>query len=319
MWIWGREILMGFGLGEYVADTQGHHIREPRVTWLARSLDGGLSWSAERPQDLDAKPDGLLPEKIDFAHKDMAWFLQHGDSVHEGPSHFWISYDRGKVWNGPFFVPNIGLGVITRTDYIVETKDECTAMFTCSKPKPDGPGVIEGRVGCVRTNDGGKTFNLVGWVGEVPLGYGYEIMPSTVRCSKTRLVTAIRCGLTNSDSYLAIRRSDDNGATWEELFRFPQKWNSNPGTLVRTRNGMLAMAFADRGKLAILASVSKDDGETWSEPIALRDDCANWDMGYCKSVLREDGIIVTVYYYSTKGRPEMHIAATLWQPEMACG
>ncbi len=79
--------------------------------------------------------------------------------------------------------------------------------------------------------DGGQTFSLVGWVGEIP--QGFEIMLSTVRCSKTRLVTAIRCGMGDCDSCISIRRSDDNGETWEELARFPQKWNSNPGALVK--------------------------------------------------------------------------------------
>ena len=314
MWIWDSEILMGFSIGEYVQDSRGgHHIREPRVSCFARSIDGGRMWSREQPENIDKRPTAVLPGGIDFCHKNLAYLLLLGESNQHGPSHCLVSYDRGRTWDGPYYVPNVGLGTITRTDYIVENKDECTAMFTCAKPNPNGHGVVEGRVACVRTKDGGKTFNLVGWVGNVPAGY--EIMPSTIRCSSVRLVTAIRCGLTNEDSYLAVRRSDDNGATWKEMFRFPQKWNSNPGALVRTRSGMLTLAFADRRKLAIFATVSDDNGETWSSPNPLREDCANWDMGYCKSVLRGDGTIITGYYYSTKERPEMHIAATLWQPK----
>jgi hypothetical protein len=78
---------------------------------------------------------------------------------------------------------------------------------------------------------------------------------------------------------------------------------------------MLCMAYGDRGKRAILATVSRDDGETWTDPVPLRDDSASWDMGYCRSVLRADGRIVTTYYYSTAERPEMHIAATIWTPD----
>ena len=82
---------------------------------------------------------------------------------------------------------------------------------------------------------------------------------------------------------------------------------------------MLCLTYGDRDELAILATISTDNGETWSEAVRLREDCTNWDMGYCKSVLRSDGRIVTAYYYNTKDKPEMLIAATIWQPEMVCG
>lgn len=315
MWIWGDEILVGFALGDYFAEAKGHHIRNPQGTRFARSLDGGRTWAIEHPENIDKQPEAVLPGNIDFAHRDFAWLLRTCHSHDEGPSRCLASYDRGKTWVGPYFLPKIGLGVITRTDYIVESKDECTAMLTCSKPGPDGQGVVEGRVVCVRTKDGGKTFNVVGWVGDVPRGF--EIMPSTVRCSETQLVTGIRCDVGDVTSYIAVRRSDDNGATWKELARIPHKMGSNPASLVRTKTGMLCMAYADRGELAIFATLSTDNGTTWSEPVRLRDDCVNPDMGYCKSVLRGDGRIVTAYYYSTKDQPEMHIAATIWQPEAA--
>jgi len=46
----------------------------------------------------------------------------------------------------------------------------------------------------------------------------------------------------------------------------------------------------------------------------LRDDARKYDIGYCRSIVRADGRIVTLYYYTTVQRPENHIAATIWSP-----
>jgi hypothetical protein len=62
------------------------------------------------------------------------------------------------------------------------------------------------------------------------------------------------------------------------------------------------------------AKLSSDNGATWGPEITLRDDAANWDFGYPRSVLRPDGKVVTVYYFTTRQRPEQHIAATIWAP-----
>lgn len=45
-----------------------------------------------------------------------------------------------------------------------------------------------------------------------------------------------------------------------------------------------------------------------------RDDARKYNLGYCRSVVRPDGRIVTLYYYTTAERPENHIAATIWEP-----
>ena len=50
------------------------------------------------------------------------------------------------------------------------------------------------------------------------------------------------------------------------------------------------------------------------EVLILRADGGKYDIGYCRSVVRSDGRIVTVYYYNTEERPENHIAATIWSP-----
>ena len=48
--------------------------------------------------------------------------------------------------------------------------------------------------------------------------------------------------------------------------------------------------------------------------IILRDDARTWDIGYCRSVVRSDDKVVSVYYFSTEKNSERHIASTIWDP-----
>ena len=51
IWNWGNEILVGFGMGYYKDQGLGHHIdrEKPEIPMLARSFDGGETWSIEDP------------------------------------------------------------------------------------------------------------------------------------------------------------------------------------------------------------------------------------------------------------------------------
>ena len=51
IWSWGNEILVGFSRGTYKDRGPHHHIDhdQPEEFPLARSLDGGVTWSVERP------------------------------------------------------------------------------------------------------------------------------------------------------------------------------------------------------------------------------------------------------------------------------
>ena len=54
MWCWGNEILVGFSRGWYkdLGPKRHHFDREkPEEHWLARSLDGGETWTLEHPAE----------------------------------------------------------------------------------------------------------------------------------------------------------------------------------------------------------------------------------------------------------------------------
>ena len=57
-----------------------------------------------------------------------------------------------------------------------------------------------------------------------------------------------------------------------------------------------------------------DDARSTTVGLTDRDDARTWDIGYCRSVVRADGRVVTVYYYATAEHFENHIGTTIWSP-----
>lgn len=335
IWSWGDEILVGFSAGYHkdLGPTR-HNIDhdKPEEHLLARSKDGGKTWSIENPARQHVlvgtagmrhgtiPPDATEPEPvpcpggIDFAHADFAMTCRMA-GVHTGVSRFYYSYDRGHTWKGPFALPLFDQpGIAARTDYIIDGPHECTLFLTASKRNEK-----EGRPICVRTTDGGKTWTMLSYIGPEPKGYA--IMPSTVRLSPRELLTTIRLFESDSQprSWIEAWKSSDNGATWAFVNRpVPDTGEGNPPHLLKLADARLCLTYGHRAKpYGIFARLSDDGGQTWSEPIALRTDGGGRDLGYVRSVQRKDGKIVTVYYFWDEATgPERYIAATIWTAEV---
>jgi Neuraminidase (sialidase) len=227
--------------------------------------------------------------------------------IHIGPSRFYYSYDRGKTWNGPFRIPSFGQkGIAARTDYLVDGNHELTMFLTAAKSNGK-----EGRVICVRTHDGGKTWNLASFIGAEPAENDFAIMPSSVRLSSNSILTAIR-----HRNFIDAYRSDDAGETWRVVsVPAPNTGGGNPPSLVRLRDGRLAITYGYRSApFGIRARMSNDNGASWSDEILLRGDGGAWDLGYTRTVQREDGKMVTVYYFNQAKDKERYIGATIWDP-----
>ncbi|QDV38614.1 exo-alpha-sialidase [Tautonia plasticadhaerens] len=329
MWTWGDEVLVGFSRGTYKDLGPYHHIdrEQPEEHLLARSLDGGLSWTVEEPRPPGVlagsagmrhgtMPPGVaeavpvpLDEPIDFAHPDFAMTLRM-EGKDRGTSWFAYSYDRGRTWRGPFRFPPLGLpGVMARTDYLVDGPRDCIAVLTAAKADR-----LEGRPFAARTTDGGLSWEFLSFIGPEP-DRGYAIMPSTVRVGPTDLVTTVR--LRDPDrAWIDCYASRDDGRSWE--FRStpaPEIGTGNPPSLVRLPDGRLALVYGHRDEpFGILARLSDDDGRTWSGPIVLRDDGGGTDLGYPRSVVRPDGSVLSVYYYNDRSGPDRYLAATIWDP-----
>jgi len=343
IWHWGDEIVLGFTVGRHESVARGHAIdkSQPFINMQARSLDRGATWQIEdfngaRPggrglsadehmneglrlaEVMTAMTAAVPSEPLLFQHPDFALMVARTGLKRGVFSFFYLSYDRCRSWEGPYRLPMFGAaGIAARTDYIIQS--EHSALFFLSANKGDGE---EGKTICARTDDGGMSFELLAEVGEEPSGKGdFAIMPASLRLAGGGFLCALRCregasGLSCIDLYT----SDDGGRSWRFLNRpveFQQAGHAgNPPCLKQLPDGRLLLMYGNRDAYNICARISADEGETWSDEIVLRSGGANWDMGYVRAVVLDDGTVVAAYYINDRpdGNGERFIEATLWQP-----
>ena len=336
MWKWGNEFLVGFSVGEHKdLGEKRHNIdrEKPEHHVLARSLDGGMTWTLERPAEkgmlineggmrhgttdprLKERSPIPITEPIDFTHPDFCMTLRF-EHVDGGTSRLYHSSDRGRNWHGPLRVPDLNQpGVMARTDYIVNGKHDCHFLLTVSKENRE-----EGRIVCARTTDGGLSWKLLSHVG--PEYKGFSIMPSTVRLSESELLTTTRRREGPGETrrrWIDSWRSVDNGKSWKPLgAAVNDVGEGNPPSLIQLRDGRLCITYGDRKPpYEIRARLSNDKGATWGEPIVLRTEGGGRDIGYPRTLQRPDGKVVTVYYFTPGDSPFRQIIATIWDPETA--
>lgn len=323
IWQWEDEILVAFTNAAYKENFLHHSIDEakPSLSALARSLDGGETWTYEYPKHYPGDGRKLLPpgDRVDFSHPDLAMRIS-GNS-------FFVSYDRGRSWDGPHQIPMFGREKLTsRTDYNVISKDSC--LFFLSTEEKD---IVQARLQdwafCAVTGDGGKSFAFLSWMNEPEKVR--SVMPSTVRTGPYSLVTTLRRRYDQafgdslprlSKTWIDAFASHDNGKTWQLLGKIADtdmgKHNGNPPSLCRLNDGRLCLTYAYRAvPYGIRAKISDDNGRTWGEEIHLRDGAREFDIGYTRTVQRGDGKIVTVYYFTTEANLEQYIEATIWDPD----
>lgn len=333
VWAWGDQILVGFVEASFKEAQPGLHTYDPKTAenQYARSLDGGETWTIQDAYSLGQTASGndnnIAPDRAevptvlsepmpDFTSEDfLLTFLRQNN--HNGPSLFYYSEDKGAHWKGPYVFPNMGTpGIANRTDYHVEGKQALSAFVTSAKTNSK-----EGKVGFVRTTDGGLTWSLVSWV--TSEHGGFDIMPSSIRLDENTWLTTIRTRLENGENLISSYLSKDNGSTWSRL-RDPAPdtgRGGSPPALVKLKDGRLALGYIHRSDFGSRVHVrfSSDDGLSWSDEILLRSgDGANRDAGYPRMIQRADGKLVMIYYWNNvndkDSKPYRYIAATIFDP-----
>jgi hypothetical protein len=211
IWQWGNEILVGFSLG-YLAPPERLGLHQidpdrPRSIMLARSIDGGETWSYSQA----GYPEGQLrPFPTDIVFDAPGFALNaRGDKA-------FISLDKGRTWTGPFRLPFADLHLRARTDYQVLGPRDLMLFLTAQKTNDR-----EGRPFCARTRTGGKYWNQFAWIGPEPRS-GYSIMPSSIRMPGGDFLVALRRRDNDpaQHNFIELFRSRDGGLNWQ--------WLANP-------------------------------------------------------------------------------------------
>ena len=325
IWSWGNEILVGFTEGSHKeSKTSLHYIdgEMPTRLVLARSLDGGESWSITSPDSIQShnfakNPPSPCPGGIDFSTPDTILLFSRSGEAPGSDSWFFDSPDRGHTWRGPWRVPKFGyISMLARTDYMVIDKDTCGVFLTHSASNG-----YEGVPFYALLKDGGAKWEFISDIGPEPED-GFRIMPASVILDDGMYLVTMRTSNSPTkeklrDCMIECWRGDNEGRGWTHLCDIAKGFsgsNGNPPAMAKLPDGRVVLVYGWREKpFSMRACVTSDGGTTWSNPIMLRDDGGCGDIGYPRLVVRPDGVAVAVYYYTTDIMSERFIGATLFK------
>ncbi len=142
----------------------------------------------------------------------------------------------------------------------------------------------------IRSADRGETWSAPIHVAS---GEGHEFEePTGLLLRDGRILLLLRDNITR---ILHATISADGGFTWSSAA--PTAITAYPGHLLRLADGRIACVAGRREPpFGIVLHLSEDEGATWSDPIAVRDDFSDADLGYPAVAQRADGSLLVLYY-----------------------
>jgi hypothetical protein len=327
LWAWegGRELLVGFSEGEYVLQ-EGHNVGPRIESYLARSLDGGRSWSREEPENYVGSGIEPVPSPggIDFETATIRVAALGYHAANDPQGHFFVSNDRGRTWSPPYRFNGLndapelqGLEMTARTRYQVRGGSTCLVMMSARNPELEFGSRLDKPFVAI-TEDGGATFRFLSWV--VPWSDPYRaVMPDVVVTRDGSMVAALRRRnprRLEQPCWIDAFVSDDDGRSWRLLSWVAETGlhNGNPPALALLRDGRVACCYANRSTRQILMRYSLDGGRTWEPEQVVREDPFDHDIGYPQLVENADGELVAIYYLADDQQPVSFIEAAIWKP-----
>jgi len=286
-----------------------------------RTTDGGDTWTDDGViSDNVETSEQVLYDEIpdvephDFSNRDTlmaCWSSPHSAASDAVP---WVklSDDGGDSWSDAKRLPMFDFERIQgRPSYITREDGTLLLMLTgkTGSDPHDVPIVYA-------SFDGGQNWTFLSQIGG---SEKYRMLcPSPVLLDDGTLVAAVRCKISVDCEWTEIYRSTDDGRNWSFVSRVNDL--GAPSKLLEYDGSLVCIYGYRHPPYGIRARVSHDDGATWSREWILRDDGANYDLGYPRAAVLDDGTILATYYFNKQdddvavGGGPRHIAATRFDP-----
>lgn len=281
-----------------------HNVEGRLQKVLARSLDGGETWTIEGPNvDFEAKTVSAAPAfDLSEAIIRVCGGYDHGGEKCAKSGGFYISKDRGKSWAGAYSFDGIELSDKQKNTSRTCVLDGLVFLSAANKHHWGSDFTF-----CA-THDGAK------FVGKsiVLDDDARAVMPAAAKV-KDRIVVAMRRrGGGRPGGWIDSVFSDDGGVTWSEPIHVADtgKDNGNPPALIEC-GGVLYCAYANRSEHNIEVMKSEDRALSWKAHALLRKGGAP-DIGYPRLFKRDDGRLVCVYYWTDDFKGPQRIEATIF-------
>lgn len=310
-WQWDDEFLVGLIRGRHIGrgepgDGDHHSVQTDSLEKaLARSLDGGQTWTVEVPNvDFECRSEDLKPSapfQLGDSIIRVCGNYDHGGELCAAEGGFYVSRDRGRVWDGPHGFEGINVPPPAWNTSRTCVIDDLVFLTYADRHAWGSDFVL-----CFQHRGDGR----FAYVSTVWQDDGRAVMPAVARVGGRLVVVARR--RQGSNHWIDAFGSDDEAKTWRHLSLVAdtEVKNGNPPALVES-NGILWCAYGDRRACEIRVRSSRD-GEKWSLPTTLRSGDSS-DIGYPRLFARADGKLVCVYYWSDKGEAQ-RIEATTFDP-----
>ena len=308
------------------------HICPSGVVQVVRSEDGGITWTKpvtigdspidDRDASVHQLPDGeiLVTWFTSLAYADDKYWQDDYrrrfgrelpcDELLKSAGRWCIrSKDGGKSWTKPERMNIVGSaphgGTVLKDGSLLNVGryvkkgdgDEHTSL-TNSKTM----------ICCERSTDGGRTWEML--CEKIPdtNGEGDKLdmfhEPHVVELANGTLIALIRCN--GEDGCFRQTESKDKGRTWTPMRKTDLRAGPTAVHLSVLGDGRIVAVYGIRDKAANLgigefASISSDDGRTWSkvDGICLHKSfprVGNGHIGYPATTILPDGSLYTVYY-----------------------